>query len=74
MDYNNPVPVKGIVIIVNMTRYPGTYNEYDPMPILVNTLKTIISEGKYSDDMVFILSDNVKAIDLTAGDIKRYKA
>jgi hypothetical protein len=74
MDYNNPVPVKGIIIIVNMTRYPGTYYKYNPMSIILNTLKTILSEGKYSDDMVFILSDNARAIAITAGEINGHKA
>ncbi len=73
MDYDNQVPVKGVVIIVNMTRYPGNYYECNPMPILLKTLKTILKEGKYSNDMVFILSDNVKAITITAGEIKRYE-
>ncbi|WMT51837.1 MAG: hypothetical protein RE471_02910 [Ferroplasma sp.] len=73
MDYNNLVPVNGIVIIVNMTRYPGNYYEYKPMNILLETLKTMLNDGKYSDNMVFILSDNARAIAITADEIKRYK-
>ena len=73
MEYNDSVPVKGVVIIANLTRYLSDDREYKPISILLETLKKILTKGKYSNDIVFILSDNFRAIAITAGEIKRYK-
>ena len=73
IDYNSSIPVKGVVIIANLTRYLSDYQEYKPISILLETLKNILTKGEYSNDMVFILSDNFRAITITAGEIKRYE-
>jgi hypothetical protein len=74
MEYNDSVSVKGVVIIANLTRYLSDNREYKPINILLETLKKILTKGNCSDDMVFILSDNYRAIAITAGEIKVHKA
>ncbi len=74
INSKNSIPAVGIMIVANLTRYPGNPNQYESMDIMIDCLKKLITQWKYSDDMVFIISDNFRAISITAGEIKRYKA
>ena len=70
---SSSIPVGGIMAVVNLTRYPGNSSEYQPMNVMIDCLKKLLSQWKYSDNIVFILSDNFRAIAITAGEIKRYE-
>ena len=74
IDSKNSIPAVGIMVVVNLTRYPGNSSQYEPMNIMIDCLKKLLTQWKYSDDIVFILSDNFRAIAITAGEIKRYEA
>ena len=73
VNSSNPIPVVGIMAVVNLTRYPGNSSQYEPMNIMIDCLKKLLSQWKYSDNIVFILSDNFRAVSITAGEIKRYE-
>ena len=74
INYDNPIPAVGIMVVVNLTRYPGNSSTYEPMNIMINYLKKLLIQWKYSNDIVFILSDNFRAISINAGQIKTYEA
>ena len=74
INSKDSIPAVGVIIVANLTRYPGNPNQYESMDIMIDCLKKLITQWKYSDDMVFIISDNFRAISITAGEIKRYKA
>jgi hypothetical protein len=74
INFKNSIPAVGIMVVVNLTRYPGNSSQYEPMNIMIDCLKKLLTQWKYSDDIVFILSDNFRAIAITAGEIKRYEA
>ena len=67
-------PMVPVMIIVNSTRYPVNYPDYKPMNMIINHLKKLLSDGKYSDNFTFIISDIARAIAITAGEIKGHKA
>ena len=67
-------PMVPVMIIVNLTRYPVNYPDYKPMKMIINHLKELLSDGKYSDNFTFIISDIARAIAITADNIKRHKA
>lgn len=70
---SNPIPVVGIMAVVNLTRYPGNSREYHPMNVMIDCLKKLLAQWKYSDNIVFILSDNFRAVSITVGEIRRYE-
>ena len=67
-------PIVPVMIIVNLTRYPANYPDYKPMNMIINSLKKLLSDGEYSDNFTFIISDIARAIAITADNIKRHKA
>ncbi len=74
INSKSSIPAVGIMIVVNLTRYPGNPSQYEPMNIMIDCIKKLVAQWKYSDRIVFILSDNFRAIAITAGEIKRYEA
>ena len=70
---SSSIPVGGIMAVVNLTRYPGNSSEYQPMNVMIDCLKKLLAQWKYSDNIVFILSDNFRAVSITVGEIRRYE-
>ena len=73
INSGNSIPAVGIMAVSDLTRYPGNSNKYQPMNIMIDCLKKLLTQWKYSDNIVFILADNFRAISITAGEIKRYE-
>ena len=74
INSKSSIPAVGIMIVVNLTRYPGNPGQYEPRNIMIDCIKKLVTQWKYSDRIVFILSDNFRAIAITAGEVKRYEA
>ncbi|WP_298274924.1 hypothetical protein [Ferroplasma sp.] len=66
-------PMVPVMIIVNLTRYPVNYPDYKPMNKIISHLKKLLSDGEYSDNFTFIISDIARAITITAGEIRDIK-
>lgn len=73
ISYHNSIPAVGIMVVADLTRYPGNSNKYQPMNIMIDCLKKLLTQWKYSDNIVFILADNFRAITINAGQIKKYE-
>ena len=74
INSKSSIPAVGIMIVANLTRYPGNPSQYKPMNIMIDCIKKLVTQWKHSDRIVLILSDNFRAIAITAGEIKRYEA
>ena len=74
INSKSSIPAVGIMVVANLTWYPGKPGQYEPMNIMIDCIKKLIAQWKYSDRIVFILSDNFRAIAITAGEVKRYEA
>ncbi len=74
INHHNSIRAVGIMVVVNLTRYPGNPSQYEPMNIMIDSLKKLLIQWKYPDGIVFILCDNFRAVSFTAGEIKRYES
>ena len=63
--------VKTIMIIVEQSHYVKDVN---PIDIIIDELKNLLKKDKFSDDILFAIADNYRAVIISAGEIKRYEA
>ncbi len=63
--------VKTIMIIVEQSHYVKDVN---PVDIIIDELKNLLKKDKFSDDILFAIADNYRAVIISAGEIKRYEA
>ncbi len=66
----NESKVKAIMIIVDQSHY---IEDIDHVNIIIDELKNLLKKDKFSNEILFAIADNSRAVIISASEIKRYK-